>query len=299
MKKKGREYNITEEMLRCNFFIEALSINQVARKYACSYLTIKYHLEVYGIYLDPEIWYTGGTSSHVRKLLLQGDKFTPRQVSILVGLVLGDGHINKGRRNSQLQFEQAIRRKGYVQWIRDELQPFTPHPVHKTTTRGWGGKLFDVDVGAQDDLNSCTISEDLQRQFKNGNIPLSVNATATVKEVGAKWLVTDGDKKYLVERRKDKLSVHSRVTYFGAYMGTVKHPELTKFYTLFYPNGKKTVPEDIVDYIDDLALKVWYEGDGHTNCDGGSNIATQSFTVSECKLLLEVLRGKFDLEGHM
>lgn len=220
--------DITKEQLEYYFFTEALSLKQAAERYRCSAYTIRRRVKEYNIKLDPSIWSKGYMSPYLRKLLVQGVELTPRQESIVVGCVLGDGclQVVNTNGNACLEFEQTYKRKGYVEWLREELQPFVPRPLAKYT-----GYAFGV----------------------------------------------------------ESTSVR---------LGTVFHPEFTRFYSMFYPEGKKVVPENIGDYLGELALTVWYEGDGNT--DGStSTIATQSFTIPECELLLKVLHEKFDLEGHI
>lgn len=303
----SRRNDITKEQLEYDFFVEALGVYQVAKKHNCSWAPIKRLVKKYGIELDPNIWGVG-TSQYVRKLLIDKVVLTPRQISILIGCVLGDGSINLNKssksKNAKLQFSQKISCKGYVEEIRNVFQPFVPHPVHTTTTRGWGKRLFVVELEAQNELDNCTISASLRQRFKDNDIPLSNDAVVDnadklkPKAPDGKWSITDGDKEYLVKKRKDIISIHNRVMFFGAYINTVRHPEFTRFRHMFYPDGKKIVPENIGDYLDELALTVWYEGDGSTNNGNGySTIATCGFTVPECELLLKVLCEKFSIKG--
>lgn len=218
--------DVTKSQLGHYFFIEALSVKQVAKECCCDVGTIRRRLDMYGIELDPNIWYPGARD-YVRKLLVYRVKLTPRQESIVVGCVLGDGYLNKSTRNAMLYFSQTVRRCNSVSWLQKELQPFTPGSVCEFTT---------------------------------------VTVTGVMS--------------------------------ITAYMYTVHHPEFTKFHKMFYLNGKKVVPSNIGDYLDELALAVWFMGDGHTD-RVYSTLCSQSFSSSEGTLLLEVLREKFNLEGHI
>lgn len=87
-------------------------------------------------------------------------------------------------------------------------------------------------------------------------------------------------------------------SYKGVSFRTVRHPEFTRFYHLFYPGGRKTVPEDIGDYLKKpIALAVWFMDDGYADKQY-SVLHTQGFTGPECDLLLEALHGCFDLRGY-
>lgn len=298
------KHDITKEQLEHDFFVEALSIYQVAKKHNCSDYPIKRRVKEYGIYLDPSVWGVG-TSHYVRKLLIDKVILTPRQISILVGCILGDGCLDGSTRNASLQFSQKYSREGHVEWVRDEFQPFAPKQVYKSTTKGWG-KLFSIELETQHDLDNYAISASLWQQFKDNDIPLSDAAVAgdadklKPKWPDGRWSITDGGKEYLVLKRKDKLSVNGRVTHVNACMYTVRHPEFTRFRSMFYPDGTKIIPKNIGDYLNELALTIWYEGDGSTNHSNGScTIATCSFTVPECELLLKVLYEKFGIEGQV
>lgn len=76
--------------------------------------------------------------------------------------------------------------------------------------------LFSVDFGSeyrggplrlesklseyQSSLNSSIIPKELKEKFKSKNISLSDNASVLVKEADARWLITDGDKVYIVRK---------------------------------------------------------------------------------------------------
>lgn len=84
--------------------------------------------------------------------------------------------------------------------------------------------------------------------------------------------------------------------HYYARLHTIRYPEFDRFHTMFYPEGKKSVPKNIGEYLNELALAVWYMDDG---CTGKSYsiLHTQGFTESGCNLLLKVLYEKFNIEG--
>ena len=74
-----------------------------------------------------------------------------------------------------------------------------------------------------------------------------------------------------------------------AYRFTTKqHPELTELYKLFYRNGKKTIPTDIV--LDPIMLAVWYMDDGSKCRDSDVYLNTQQFDAKDQNVCREVLR---------
>jgi hypothetical protein len=117
---------LTKGQLEQDFFGSALSLRQVSIKYSCQPDTIMQFLGEYGIHIPREL---KRTSKHVRQLLLQGAELTPRQKSIVVGALLGDASINIGRgagcRNASIRFWQGKGKKGYVEWLHKEMEPFS------------------------------------------------------------------------------------------------------------------------------------------------------------------------------
>jgi hypothetical protein len=69
---------------------------------------------------------------------------------------------------------------------------------------------------------------------------------------------------------------------------TRQHPQITELFNLFYVNGKKIIPKNLI--IDPISLAVWYMDDG-SKC-GTSNyyLNTQQFNLYDQIKLLEVLK---------
>jgi len=78
---------------------------------------------------------------------------------------------------------------------------------------------------------------------------------------------------------------------------TLRHPQLTFFRKLFYPNGKKIVPPNIKEYFDSLCLAVWIMDDGSYN-NKIIDISTYSFNLNEIQLLQEGLQEVFDIKSR-
>ena len=82
---------------------------------------------------------------------------------------------------------------------------------------------------------------------------------------------------------------------------TISHPELTMLRNIFYPNGKKIIPLNIKDFIEDpLTIAVWFMDDGNAsfrkNKLCGYNINSQSFTYEENLLISKVLNDLYSIE---
>lgn len=87
-----------------------------------------------------------------------------------------------------------------------------------------------------------------------------------------------------------------RVDYNFAEFVTLTHPEFTAFYRLFYPNSKKTVPNNIRALLSDpLSLAVWIMDDGSAEY-AGLSIQTHSFTKTEVDLLRDAVLFNFNIK---
>ena len=82
---------------------------------------------------------------------------------------------------------------------------------------------------------------------------------------------------------------------------TVSHPELSVFRSVFYKEGKKTIPSNVGEYlVNPLTLAVWFMDDGnavkHNEETYGYHLNTQSFTKSENEFLAGILQGMFGIK---
>jgi len=89
---------------------------------------------------------------------------------------------------------------------------------------------------------------------------------------------------------------------YSVNLKTIAWDEFTALYPLFYTKKEekriKVVPNNIVDYLDELALAVWFMGDGHTD-KSYSTISTQSFTMETMDLLKDALVTRYQLISHI
>jgi hypothetical protein len=72
-------------------------------------------------------------------------------------------------------------------------------------------------------------------------------------------------------------------------------PCFTELLNIWYPQGKKIVPENILDLLDAIALAHWVQGDG-TWAKTGLVLCTESFSPQDVNRLLNVLIFKFKLD---
>ena len=78
---------------------------------------------------------------------------------------------------------------------------------------------------------------------------------------------------------------------------TIRHPEITNFHNRFYENGRKIVPKNIAQDLNDLALAIWVMDDGSLNSNR-LDISTYSFSESEINLLQKVIKKNFGLTAN-
>ena len=79
-------------------------------------------------------------------------------------------------------------------------------------------------------------------------------------------------------------------------ISTVPFTSLKWIYDLFYPEGKKVVPLEIMNYLTPLGLAIWIMDDGGA-LNKGVKLSTHSFTLEECKYLIKVLNDRFQLKA--
>ncbi|WP_108669550.1 hypothetical protein [Peribacillus acanthi] len=91
-----------------------------------------------------------------------------------------------------------------------------------------------------------------------------------------------------------KESVHNHAPFFT--INTVTHPYLTELRTKFYPNEIKTISEEWLKQVDELALAVWFMDDGSLNKRYGTmTFCTNGFTYNEHILMKDWFQDRWGL----
>lgn len=85
-------------------------------------------------------------------------------------------------------------------------------------------------------------------------------------------------------------------TFFSLVFLTRALPCFTEIQKLFYINKVKTIPSSIFHLIDAVALAYWIMGDGQQVIRGGLTLCTDSYSIKDTILLLNVLIIKFNLK---
>jgi len=94
-----------------------------------------------------------------------------------------------------------------------------------------------------------------------------------------------------------------RQTPFGSSFGwglrSRAHPVFTEFHRLFYPDGKKTAPVEVLDKLDDFGLAIWYQDDGYFHWHHSEyprvSLCTYGFSLEENQVIGDWFKGKYGL----
>lgn len=89
--------------------------------------------------------------------------------------------------------------------------------------------------------------------------------------------------------------------YQGWWLRTNVHPLLTEWHSEWYKEGKKIVPQVLVEkYLTEFALAVWFCDDGHsTKSEPRSYLYTMSFSLEEVVFLSDLLLSRFGIENKI
>jgi ubiquinol-cytochrome c reductase cytochrome b subunit len=79
---------------------------------------------------------------------------------------------------------------------------------------------------------------------------------------------------------------------------TWTYTSLNWIHDLWYENNRKRVPECIGEFLTPLALAIWIMDDG-AKVSKGLKLCTNSFTYSECLLLIKALHNNFNLKASV
>lgn len=85
-----------------------------------------------------------------------------------------------------------------------------------------------------------------------------------------------------------------------AYIKSVAMPQLRFYRNVFYPQGKKIIPVEAVDWFEALAIAVWYMDDGTiTKKEHQIKLATSGFDIRVNGMLQGMLAIKFGVYSYM
>lgn len=85
--------------------------------------------------------------------------------------------------------------------------------------------------------------------------------------------------------------------YSGLQFNTLVFPCINFYHDIFYKQGKKQVPLNIIDYLTPISLAFWISDDGSYHVrDHILILCTDGFTESGVDLLIDALKNKFGLK---
>ena len=107
--------------------------------------------------------------------------------------------------NTSSEFFKESKSKSFVRC--DLERNNVAKAIYRTKTVFKELYLFSIDAEFEDDSNNGIIAEALQNKFKIKGFPISENAKVT-KENSDKWVITDGEKIYIVKKEEGKLNIY-------------------------------------------------------------------------------------------
>ena len=137
----------------------------------------------------------------LRKYKNETMKITKKQKTIIYGLILGDGYLQKtGKKNSRLRLEHSAKQKDYILWKYNQLKNiFADKPKKIVRTHPSNGKQYSY---YRLQSNSSPLFGKLQKLFyKNGKkiIPDNIEKNLNFGLTLAVWFMDDG---YYYQRDK-------------------------------------------------------------------------------------------------
>lgn len=81
---------------------------------------------------------------------------------------------------------------------------------------------------------------------------------------------------------------------------TISHPDITAFYHLSHPDGRKLVTNDWLELLSPLSLAVWYLDDGSLNKRYGTIVmSTNAYSLPELGLMIDWFEKKHGLHAKL
>ncbi len=104
-----------------------------------------------------------------------------------------------------------------------------------------------------------------------------------------------------IKQFSQKLDYRTKKRYSHCKFDTMSTPLLNEFYRLFYVNGRKRIPKNIIKILKKpLSLAVWFMDDGYKRNDCNAlRINTDSFTTNEQKILQKCLVKNFRIKTKL
>ena len=96
-----------------------------------------------------------------------------------------------------------------------------------------------------------------------------------------------------------KPDLRTNKIYSSIQFKTLALPSLNYYKDLFYKDGKKIIPANIIELLTDRALAYWICDDGNLGSYGETNLYCMAYTLEEIELLREALLKNFKLRTRI
>jgi hypothetical protein len=317
MQKTSRQYSqVTKEQLEHDFFVLGLNQKQVAAKYSCDIGTLRSRMKKLGIILETKL-----KSHSLSKEDLEYDFFilglNQKQVTVKHNIsidVLRD-RIKRFNINLEVNIHNHSFTKEQLKYDLF-IEPMFLGDIAKkydcdigTINRRidlWGFSKYTYDKSPQVRqllYNKLELTQ-RQRSIIIGSIlgdgSICKKGHISVRNTYLQYFQCKERKEYLFWKAIE-LQPFVRDIYqikCGTYfMDTVSYTIFNEFYDLFWIGGKggrKIVPNNIEDYLDELALAVWFQDDGYLG-ECHSIISTQGFSLKDNGTLVQAIENKFSI----
>lgn len=142
-------------------------------------------------------------TNHIKKYK-KGLKLTKKQREILIGLILGDGHLetqNKGR-TYRLKVEQSIRHESYINWLYENFREWVLTPPKRKINHN---KRFGKDTLSLyfNTISHASFRFYAQQFYKNKRKVISKQICQWITPLSlAVWFMDDGSVKSKLHRGK-------------------------------------------------------------------------------------------------
>lgn len=75
--------------------------------------------------------------------------------------------------------------------------------------------------------------------------------------------------------------------------------DLIRFYELFYVNGKKSIKQEIGQFLTPLGMAIWIMDDGWKVQNCMIKISSESFSIDESELLRSIIKDNFNIDSYV
>ncbi|CCA78120.1 related to LAGLIDADG endonuclease (mitochondrion) [Serendipita indica DSM 11827] len=138
--------------------------------------------------------------------------------------------------------------------------------------------------------------------LRDGRLNPSIGFEQSIKHFAYFWYVFNILKPYLSNwfnfriRTKYFKNMGKPIITCSMALATRFLPCFIELYNLFVVNKIKTIQVDLINYFDAVVFAHWIMGDGTAGVSGGLILCTDSFTLVEVVLLMNILMIKYDLK---